>query len=70
MAIYALNLFNLKDKENYATFSKADEPGFAKHGGRVIAIGNLSSTPVGDIEPRQVLPLVEWESKKSNCRLH
>ncbi|MFE8699377.1 DUF1330 domain-containing protein [Cytobacillus sp. FJAT-54145] len=65
MAVYALNLFNLKDKQSYATYSKEADKALARHGGKVVAVGNLDSSPVGDIDPRQVLLLVEWESKKS-----
>ncbi|MDF0725805.1 DUF1330 domain-containing protein [Cytobacillus sp. S13-E01] len=65
MAVYALNLFNLKDKHSYATYSKEADKALSRHGGKVVAVGNLESSPVGDIEPRQILLLVEWLSKKS-----
>ncbi|RSK29099.1 DUF1330 domain-containing protein [Bacillus sp. HMF5848] len=65
MAIYALNLFNLKDKQSYATYSKEANKALARHGGKVVAVGDLESSPVGDVKPRQVLLVVEWESKKS-----
>ncbi|WP_226665251.1 DUF1330 domain-containing protein [Metabacillus litoralis] len=66
MAIYALNLFDLKDKQSYATYSKEADKALARHGAKVVAIGNLESAPVGEIRPRQVLLLVEWKSKKAN----
>lgn len=63
MSIYALNLFNVKDKAEYLAYAKGAEKAIAKYGGKVIALGNLNSSPVGDIEPRQVMMLVEWEDK-------
>ncbi|MCL6573133.1 MAG: DUF1330 domain-containing protein [Bacillus sp. (in: Bacteria)] len=65
MAVYALNLFDFKDKQSYATYSKEANKALTRHGGKVVAIGKLASSPVGDIEPRQVLLLLEWESKKA-----
>lgn len=64
MSIYALNLFNLKDPEEYLTYTKKAEAAVAKHGGKPVLFGQLSSTPVGDIKPRQVMMIVEWESKQ------
>lgn len=65
MAIYALNLFNLKDADEYRTYAREATKGIARHGGKVVALGDLVSSPQGDIKPRQVLMLVEWESKRS-----
>ncbi len=64
MSIYALNLFNVKDKAEYLAYAKGAETAIKKYGGKVIALGDLSSAPVGDILPRQVMMLVEWEDKK------
>ena len=36
-----------------------------KHGGRVVALGKFREAALGDIEPRQVLILVEWNSKEA-----
>lgn len=63
MSIYALNLFNVKDKSEYLAYAKGAEKAIAKYGGKVVALGDLSSTPVGDIAPRRVMMLVEWENK-------
>jgi len=38
---------------------------YVKHGGRALAFGKLLSTPTGDIEPRDIMTLVEWESMSS-----
>ena len=35
------------------------------HGGRVVALGKFREAAAGDIEPRQVLILVEWNSKQA-----
>jgi len=35
------------------------------HGGKVIAIGKFREAEVGDISPRQVLILVEWQSHEA-----
>jgi len=35
----------------------------AAHGGRVVALGRFRENVTGDVAPRQVLILVEWESK-------
>src|SRR5437667_465703 len=35
----------------------------ARHGGRVLALGRFRESAAGDITPRQVLILVEWESR-------
>lgn len=60
--VYALNLFNIADREEYLAYSRRSPAEVAKHGGRVIALGRLRENLLGDIAPRQVLVLVEWES--------
>ncbi|KPV43096.1 DUF1330 domain-containing protein [Alicyclobacillus ferrooxydans] len=65
MSIYALNLFNLKSADEYRKYAREAQLGLEKHGGKVVAVGDLVSTPQGDIKPRRVMMLVEWESKKS-----
>ncbi len=37
----------------------------AKHGGRVVSLGQFHDSITGDIEPRKVLVLVEWESREA-----
>jgi len=61
--VYALNLFNVSDKEEYLAYSKRSAREVAAHGGRVVALGKFREAAVGDIAPRQVLILVEWASK-------
>ena len=64
MSIYALNLFNVKNSEEYNLYYEKAGKYVKKHGGTLIALGKLESSPVGDIEPREVMMLVQWESKQ------
>lgn len=65
MAIYALNLFNLKSADEYKKYAREAQLGLERHGGKVVAVGDLVSSPQGDIKPRRVMMLVEWESKRA-----
>ena len=60
--VYALNLFNVRDREEYLAYSRRSAGEVQKHGGRVVALGKFREAPVGDIDPRAVLILVEWDS--------
>jgi uncharacterized protein (DUF1330 family) len=60
--VYALNLFNVSSKEEYIAYSKRSAQEVESHGGKVIALGKFREAAVGEIEPRQVMILVEWES--------
>ena len=61
--VYALNLFNVSDRDEYLAYSRRSAQEVAAHGGRVVALGKFHDSVVGDIEPRTVLILVEWESR-------
>jgi len=63
MKIYALNLFDIADRGEYLAYSKRSAKEVQAHGGRVVALGKFREAAAGDIEPRQVLILVEWNSK-------
>ncbi|HEX6155249.1 MAG TPA: DUF1330 domain-containing protein [Burkholderiales bacterium] len=63
MKIYALNLFDISDRAEYLAYSKRSAKEVQAHGGRVVALGKFREAAAGDIEPRQVLILVEWDSK-------
>ena len=65
MKVYALNLFNIKDKAEYLAYSRRSAREVEAHGGRVVALGKFRAAAAGDIEPRQVLILVEWDSKEA-----
>jgi uncharacterized protein (DUF1330 family) len=60
--VYALNLFDLADREEYLAYSRRSPDEVRKHGGRVVALGRLRESVAGVDPPRQVLILVEWES--------
>lgn len=60
--VYALNLFNVTNRDEYLAYAKRSVAEVAAHGGRVVALGKYRATATGDIEPRQVMILVEWES--------
>lgn len=63
MAVYALNLFDIADREEYLAYSKRSPAEVAKHGGRVVALGQFREAVTGDVTPRSVLIVVEWESE-------
>ncbi len=61
--VYALNLFDVSDSAEYLAYAKRSAGEVAAHGGRVIALGRFTESLVGEIEPRQVMILVEWRSR-------
>ncbi|MCV7154057.1 DUF1330 domain-containing protein [Mycolicibacterium pyrenivorans] len=63
MTVYALNLFDIADPDEYLAYSRRSPKEVAQHGGRVVALGQFRESVTGDIEPRTVLILVEWDSK-------
>jgi uncharacterized protein (DUF1330 family) len=70
-SVYALNLFDITDREEYLAYARRSAAEVAAHGGRVVALGKYRETVSGDLAPRQVLILVEWASREafeSYCR--
>lgn len=63
--VYALNLFDVSNKEEYLAYSKRSTKEVQAHGGRVIALGKFGESILGDITPRSVLILVEWASREA-----
>jgi uncharacterized protein (DUF1330 family) len=63
--IYALNLFDIADRDEYLAYSRRSVREVASHGGRVVALGRFRESLTGDVEPRQVLILVEWSSREA-----
>src|SRR5690554_6426014 len=63
MPVYALNLFNVSSREEYLAYSKRSAAEVARHGGHMVGLGKFREAALGDLEPRQVMILVEWESK-------
>jgi uncharacterized protein (DUF1330 family) len=63
VSVYALNLFDVADRAEYLEYARRSPAAVSAHGGRVVALGEFQEAMVGDITPRQVLILVEWESR-------
>lgn len=63
--VYALNLFDLADREEYLAYSRRSAAAVEAHGGRVVLLGKFLEAMAGDIEPRQVIIVVEWESREA-----
>ena len=57
--VYALNLFDVADREEYLAYSRRSAREVAMHGGRVVALGRFRESVTGDIAPRQVLILTQ-----------
>ena len=67
MALYALNLFDLADNDQYRRYSRRSPEAVAKHGGKVVALGRLDGAVETEsgVEPRAVMVLVEWPSREA-----
>ncbi|CAB0149720.1 hypothetical protein PSI9734_00293 [Pseudidiomarina piscicola] len=65
MPVYALNLFDIANKDEYLAYARRSAKEVEAHGGKVISLGKFKETAQGDITPRTVLILVEWESKEA-----
>ncbi|MGB0437225.1 MAG: DUF1330 domain-containing protein, partial [Mycobacterium sp.] len=48
MTVYALNLFDVSDRDEYLAYSKRSPKEVAGHGGRVVALGQLRESITGD----------------------
>jgi uncharacterized protein (DUF1330 family) len=69
LKIYALNLFNVANRAEYLAYSKRSAQEVKAHGGRAVALGRFREAAASEIEPRQVMILVEWDSKEAFDRL-
>ena len=64
MTVYALNLFDLADNDDYKAYSRRSADAVGKHGGRVVALGKLTEgAPQLGGDPRRAMILVEWPSR-------
>ena len=63
--VYALNLFDVANKDEYLAYSRRSTKEVQAHGGRVVALGKFRESATGDIKPRSVLIVVEWESREA-----
>lgn len=61
--VYALNLFNVANRDEYIAYSRRSAKEVQAHGGRVVALGKFREAAAGAIAPRKVMILVEWESR-------
>ena len=61
--VYALNLFNVADRDEYLAYSRRSVDAVAAHGGRVVALGKFQASVAGELAPREAMILVEWESR-------
>ena len=61
--VYALNLFDIADADEYRAYARSSPAEVQRHGGRVVALGSFHERVVGSVEARQVMILVEWESR-------
>jgi uncharacterized protein (DUF1330 family) len=63
--VYALNMFDVADRQEYLAYSRRSAAEVERHGGRVVALGRFRANVLGDVAPRQVLILVEWSSPEA-----
>lgn len=65
--IYALNLFDLADNDDYRAYSRRSRQTVESYGGRVVALGRLREAleSTEGVDPRQVLIVVEWPSPEA-----
>ena len=61
--VYALNLFNVSNQDEYLAYSRRSAEEVDARGGRVVALGKFREAAKGDVEPRSVMILVEWQSQ-------
>jgi uncharacterized protein (DUF1330 family) len=57
MTVYALNLFDVADRDEYLAYSKRSVAEVARYGGK------FRENVLGEVAGRQVLILVEWPDK-------
>ncbi|WP_430461160.1 DUF1330 domain-containing protein [Thalassolituus sp. LLYu03] len=65
MPVYALNLFDVSNRDEYLAYARRSVSEVTAHGGRVIALGKFREAVQGDMTPRSVLILVEWRSPEA-----
>ena len=62
MPVYALNLFDVVDADEYRAYVRRSAQEVPAHGGRVVALGKFREARKGDLTPRTAMILVEWDS--------
>ncbi len=48
--VYALNLFNITNKEEYLAYSRRSAKEVQAHGGRVLALGRFRESAAGQLD--------------------
>lgn len=61
--IYALNLFNVSDKNAYLAYAKQSVSELAKLGAKVVSLGGFGENVQGELEARKVMILVQWPDR-------
>lgn len=62
---YALNMFDVTDLDKYLAYFSRLPAAAPKYGGRMVTFGRFLSNVTGDLPPRQVLFVVEWDSEEA-----
>jgi uncharacterized protein (DUF1330 family) len=66
MTVYALNLFDLADNDDYRAYSRRSPAAVGKYGGTVVALGYRGAELIpGSTPPRSVMVLVEWPGQEA-----
>lgn len=63
--VYALNLFDVRDREEYLAYARRSASEVHAHGGKVVALGRFRESVTGDVAPRSVMILVQWDSPEA-----
>ena len=59
-------MFDLADNDLYRQYSRRSVAAVSKYDGKVVAIGRLDAAEsTSNVEPRQVMILVEWSSREA-----
>jgi uncharacterized protein (DUF1330 family) len=51
MTVFALNLFDVADRDEYLAYSKRSAAEVARYGGRVVALGKFRGVRVAAVRP-------------------
>ena len=54
MTVYALNLFDVANRDEYLAYSKRSVAEVARYGGKVVALGKFRENVQGEVAGRQV----------------
>jgi uncharacterized protein (DUF1330 family) len=63
--VYALNLFDVSNRDEYLAYSRRSAREVQAHGGKVVALGKFREAAAGEVAPRSVMIVVEWASKEA-----